>query len=163
MTSSSRVSAQVAVPWKPVLSVDTGQLQLASCCIASGPSEQLAVSLSTVVQLVAGGAIVTSQIAWLGISATELACFVGFWGLQVKLVCCHISAGLNGPNYLLIPTQQPLLQLPLPPQTHCTACAQAHSAMHDSLGLAFHRVCGTCTDCLVLHLAGLCPIKPKHC
>eukprot|EP00891_Asterochloris_glomerata_P007041 jgi/Astpho2/7041/e_gw1.00107.50.1_t len=36
--------------------------------------------------LVAGGAIVTSQIAWLGISATELACFVGFWGLQVAII-----------------------------------------------------------------------------
>ena len=129
VTSSSRVSAQVAaVPWKPVLSVDTGQLQLASCCIASGPSEQLAVSLSTVVQLVAGGAIVTSQIAWLGISATELACFVGFWGLQVKLVCCHISAGLNGPLK--------------PSHTHTAALAPAAFAPSDTL----HCLC-TSTQC----------------
>ena len=54
-------------------------------------------SCSGVVQLAAGGASVTSQIAWLGISATELACFVGFWGLQVKPICCRVTAGLEWP------------------------------------------------------------------
>ena len=79
------------------------------------PPEQSAVSLIRVVQLVAGGASVTGQIAWLGISATELACFVGFWGLQVKLVCCRITAGFQVACKLLGPAQQPLLWLPLPP------------------------------------------------
>ena len=111
-------------------------------------------SFSRVVPLAAGGASVTSQIAWLGISATELACFVGFWGLQVKL--------LSGPSGRFH-ARRAALALPAPAPIDTLHCLCTSTQCHaEPLWSRLLRVCGTRTDCLILHLAGAFPITHKH-